>query len=199
MSESSNNAFNNAYVSLKVNGLDSQISPMSFSIIEFDSIYQFYSKAKLVVSDYEGILNEYLGFVDGTSVEIFLGENESSAKSCKFVVDKNSVPQQTTSSNGIGGDFEISLIHDFYSKQNKSSNAYESNISSIVQKLAKKYTFTKIDIEDTLNNGIWYQPYITDSEFIVNYLLPFAYSNTSRKSPFYAFIDSNNIFPSSRC
>ena len=50
MSESSNNAFNNAYVSLKLNGLDSQISPMSFSVIEFDSIYQLYSKAKLVVS-----------------------------------------------------------------------------------------------------------------------------------------------------
>lgn len=194
MSESSNNAFNNAYVSLKLNGVDSQISPMSFSIIEFDSIYQFYSKAKLVISDYSGILNEYLGMVDGTSVEISLGELENSAKSCKFVVDKNSVPQQVTSSNGIGGDFEVGLIHEFYSIQNKESKAYDSNISSIVKSLAEKYKFNSIDIEETLNNGIWYQPYITDSEFIVNSLLPFAYSNTSRKSPFFAFIDSNNTF-----
>ena len=41
------NAFNNCFVSLKLNGSDSEMSPMSFSIIEFDSIYQFYPKAKL--------------------------------------------------------------------------------------------------------------------------------------------------------
>lgn len=194
MAESSNNAFNNAYVSLKLNGMDSQISPMSFSIIEFDSIYQLYSKAKLVVSDYEGIINEYLGLVDGTSVEITIGEDESSAKSCKFVVDKNAVPQQTTSSNGIGGEVEVSLIHEYYAKQVKSSKAYQSDISAIVKNLVKKYEFNKVDIESTLNNGVWYQPYITDSEFIVNNMLPFAFSNTARKSPFFAFIDSNNVF-----
>ena len=194
MAESSNNAFNNAYVSLKLNGQDSQISPMSFSIIEFDSIYQLYSKAKLIISDYEGILNEYVGLVDGTSVEITIGEDESSAKTCNFVVDKNAVPQQTTSSNGIGGDFEVRLIHEYYANQSKVSKAYESDISTIVKGLVKKYKFNNVDVESTLNNGIWYQPYVTDSEFIMNNLLPFAYSNTARKSPFFAFIDSNNIF-----
>ena len=57
-------AFQRATISLKVNGNDSGLSPMSFSVIEFDSIYQFYPKVKLVVSDYEGIANEYLAFVN---------------------------------------------------------------------------------------------------------------------------------------
>ena len=187
-------AFQRATISLKVNGTDSGLSPMSFSVIEFDSIYQFYPKVKFIVSDYEGIANEYLAFVDGTEVEITFGESDDSVKKCKFVVAKNAVPQQKTSSNGIGGDFEIELIHDYFMKQYKKSDAYQSNISDIVSEIASKYQFDSIDVEQTLNSGYWYQPFVNDSEFIINYLLPFAFSNSAQNTPFYAFIDSNNVF-----
>ena len=187
-------AFQRATISLKVNGNDSGLSPMSFSVIEFDSIYQFYPKVKFIVSDYEGIANEYLAFVDGTEVEITFGESDDSIKKCKFVVAKNAVPQQKTSSNGIGGDFEIELIHDYFMKQYKKSDAYQSNISDIVSEIASKYQFDSIDVEQTLNSGYWYQPFVNDSEFIINYLLPFAFSNSAQNTPFYAFIDSNNVF-----
>ena len=187
-------AFQRATISLKVNGNDSGLSPMSFSVIEFDSIYQFYPKVKFIVSDYEGIANEYLAFVDGTEVEITFGESDDAVKKCKFVVAKNAVPQQKTSSNGIGGDFEIELIHDYFMKQYKKSNAYQSNISDIISDIVSKYQFDSVDIEDTLNSGYWYQPFVNDSEFIINYLLPFAFSNSAQNTPFYAFIDSNNVF-----
>lgn len=187
-------AFQRATISLKVNGNDSGLSPMSFSVIEFDSIYQFYPKVKLVVSDYEGIANEYLAFVDGTEVEITFGASNNTVKKCKFVVAKNAVPQQKTSSNGIGGDFEIELIHDYFMKQSKKSNAYQSNISNIVSKIVSQYKFDDVDIESTLNSGNWYQPFVNDSEFIVDYLLPFAFSNSSQNTPYFAFIDSNNVF-----
>ena len=187
-------AFQRATISLKVNGNDSGLSPMSFSVIEFDSIYQFYPKVKFIVSDYEGIANEYLAFVDGTEVEITFGESDDSVKKCKFVVAKNAVPQQKTSSHGIGGDFEIELIHDYFMKQYKKSDAYQSNISDIVSEIASKYQFDSIDVEQTLNSGYWYQPFVNDSEFIINYLLPFAFSNSAQNTPFYAFIDSNNVF-----
>ena len=187
-------AFQRATISLKVNGNDSGLSPMSFSVIEFDSIYQFYPKVKFIVSDYEGIANEYLAFVDGTEVEITFGESDDSVKKCKFVVAKNAVPQQKTSSNGIGGDFEIELIHDYFMKQYKKSDAYQSNISDIVSEIASKYQSDSRDVEQTLNSGYWYQPFVNDSEFIINYLLPFAFSNSAQNTPFYAFIDSNNVF-----
>lgn len=187
-------AFQRATISLKINGNDSSLSPMSFSVIEFDSIYQFYPKAKFVISDYTGISNEYLAFVDGTELEITFGVNDDDAKKCKFVVAKNAVPQQKTSSNGIGGDFEIELIHNYFMKQYKKSNAYQSNISDIISEIVSKYQFDSTDIDDTTNSGYWYQPFVNDSEFIVDYLLPFAFSNSAQNTPFYAFIDSNNVF-----
>ena len=107
---------------------------------------------------------------------------------------KNAVPQQKTSSNGIGGDFEIELIHDYFMKQSKKSKAYQSNISNIVSNIVSNYQFNSVDIEETLNLGYWYQPFVNDSEFIMNYLLPFAFSNSAQNTPFYAFIDSNNGF-----
>ena len=152
-------AFQRATISLKVNGNDSGLSPMSFSVIEFDSIYQFYPKVKFIVSDYEGVANEYLAFVDGTELEITFGESDDTVKKCKFVVAKD-----------------------------------QSNLSDIVSEIASKYQFDSIDVEQTLNSGYWYQPFVNDSEFIINYLLPFAFSNSAQNTPFYAFIDSNNVF-----
>ena len=187
-------AFQRATISLKINGNESELSPMSFSVIEFDSIYQFYPKVKMVISDYSGVSNEYLAFVDGTELEITFGASDDSVKKCKFVVAKDAVPQQKTSSNGIGGDFEIELIHDYFMKQSKKSKAYQSNISDIVSKIVSQYQFNRIDIEDTLNSGTWYQPFVNDSEFIVDYLLPFAFSNSAQNTPYFAFIDSNNEF-----
>jgi len=195
MEEEDNTGFQRAYFNLKINDCDSRLSPMSYSFTEFDSIYHFYPKVKFAISDYEGGLNEFMAFIDGGSIEITFGRNENESKKCKFIIDKNAIPQQKTSSNGIGGDFEIELIHDYYDKQYKKSKAYKSNnISDIISKIVKEYQFSKIDIEDTLNSGDWYQPYINDSEFIVNNLLPFAFNNSSQNTPFYAFIDSNNEF-----
>lgn len=194
MLEEDKSGFQREYISIKVNDNDSGLSPMSFSLTEFDSIYQFYPKVKFAVSDYSGMLNEFMAFVDGTSIEITFGRTKEECKTCKFIIAKDSVPQQKTSSNGFGGDFEIELIHDYYNTQYKISKAYKSNISDIVYDVARKYKFNKIDIEDTLNSGIWYQPNVNDSEFIVEYLLPFAFNNSTQNTPFYSFIDSNNEF-----
>lgn len=189
-----NSAFNRINVSLKLNGNESGLSPMSFALTMFDSIYQLYPKVKLMVSDYEGFLNEYMGLVDGTKVDIAIGASDDSVRTCPFIVAKNAVPQQKTSSNGTGGDFETELIHDYYSVQFKKSRAYMNNISDIVRSIVREYSFTSVDVEDTLNSGYWYQPYLTDSEFMFNNLLPFAFSNSARNTPFFMFIDSNNNF-----
>ena len=172
----SDSAYDRISISLKLNGNEDCFSPNAYSVIEFDSIYHFYPKVKLVVHDFEGVGNEYLAFVDGTEIEIIMGVTDEEVKKCKFVVDKNAVPQQTTSSNGTGGDFEIELIHSYFMKQHKKSKAYQSNISDIVSDLVSDYQFESTDIESTINSGYWYQPFVNDSEFIVNYMLPFAYS-----------------------
>ena len=70
MESEDKSGFQREYVSLKVNGIESGLSPMSFALTEFDSIDQFYPKVKFAISDYEGVINEFMGFVDGTTVEI---------------------------------------------------------------------------------------------------------------------------------
>lgn len=190
---SENNAYGRVNISIKINDVDVQLPQLSYSITEFDSIYSFYPKIKMIMSDYEGNMNEFLALINGTKVDVLFGQDESSAKSCPFIVAKNSTPQQKTSST-MGGDMEIELIHEYFYKQEKTCNAYQSNISDIISELVKKYKFSSIDIEETYNSGYWYQPYVNDSEFIMNYLLPFAYSNSATNTPFYCFIDSNNNF-----
>lgn len=194
MENVSSNSYQRCYISLKVDGVDTQLTPSSYAFTLFDSIYNFYSKAKLVISDFMGNLNEYLAFVDGTEIEISFGLTEDNMKTCKYTVVGNSVPNQTANGYGFGGTFELNLIHNYFYKQSKQSRAFQDNISSIVEKLVKSYNFSAIDIEETNNSGYWYQPYINDSEFIQNYLLPFAYSSSARNTPFYCFIDSNNGF-----
>ena len=190
----SDGAFGKVSISLKLNGNESELSPMNFTVMIFDSIYQLYPKVKMSVSDFEGVLNEYLAFINGTQIEISLGALDSEMKSCPYVVAKNAVPQQKTSSSGTGGDFEIELIHEYFARQFRKSKAYESNISDIIKSLVSQYEFSSVNIENTINSGLWYQPFINDSEFMYNYLAPFAYSNSSEDTPFFTFIDSNNNF-----
>ena len=69
----SDGAFGKVSISLKLNGNETELSPMNFSVMIFDSIYQLYPKVKMSVSDFEGVLNEYLAFINGTQVGISLG------------------------------------------------------------------------------------------------------------------------------
>ena len=83
MENVSSNSYQRCYISLKVDGVDTQLTPSSYAFTLFDSIYNFYSKAKLVISDFMGNLNEYLAFVDGTEIEISFGLTEDNMKTCK--------------------------------------------------------------------------------------------------------------------
>ncbi len=189
----SNDAFNKASIRLEVDNIVSEIKPQGMSFTLYDSLYSFYPKASLSINDYSGTYQEYMAFVNGTKVKISFGNNEEDWKKCSYRVVKNSTPEQK-SQNNIGGDLELSLIHDYYNTQSKNSRAFNSNISDIIRTLSRKYSFNSLDIDDTLNSGIWYQPFITDGDFIFNQLLPFAYSTDSDNSPFYCYIDSNNNF-----
>ena len=63
-----------------------------------------------------------------------------------------------------------------------------------MEEIVRLYPFDSVDIESTFNSGLWYQPFVTNAEFINNYLLPFAYSTSAQNTPYYSFIDSNNKF-----
>lgn len=185
--------FSKIVFSLEVDDNETGIKASGINFTLHDSIYDLYPTAKMSLTDYTGTFNEYMGFVNGTKVTIRFGRNEETWKKCSYRVIKNSTPQQNTQ-NGIGGNIELSLLHDYSNFQNKVSESYNSNISDIIKSKTNNYSFDYVNINPTLNSGLWLQPYITDSDFMINHLLPFAYSTDSDNSPYYCFIDSNNGF-----
>ena len=185
--------YNERYtIGLTVEEKDLDVSPINYSFIIKDSINSLFPTAFITFRDITGQFNEYLTFIDGVKIKINFGNTKSSIN-CPFVVMRNSTPEQITPTNA-GGIIEIPLIHEYYYNQSKKSLAFNDEISSIVKKKASSFNFNSIDIDSTLNKGLWYQPYITDADFIVNLLLPFSFSNDANSSPYYCFIDINNDF-----
>nr|MDA3856327.1 hypothetical protein [Candidatus Woesearchaeota archaeon] len=92
----------------------------------------------------------------------------------------------------LGGVLKYRLVHSASFKQSVISSAYDDRISGIVNDKLSTYGFSTININDTGNQDIWYQPNKKDLEFIKNDLLPYAYSNNSDNTPFYFYIDATN-------
>jgi hypothetical protein len=182
-------------IELKIDGtvVDYPAANYIFSIR--DSIYDLYPHASMSFNDSSGLFNEFLSFTNGTKVEIKFG-NKDDFITCPFVIDKNSIPEQRTQLS-FGGNTDISLIHEYYAKQNKQAISHNDEISNIIRKKARLYSFhnaSSLDIDTTFNKGLWYQPLMTDSEFMVKNLLPFSFSKDSADSPFFLYIDINNDF-----
>jgi hypothetical protein len=101
---------------------------------------------------------------------------------------------QSTNANSIDGQVSLQGIHPMYFSQETKNAFFSDRISEVINKIIKEYNFPKLDINDTGNDDDWYQTSMTDMEFIYQRLLPFAFSNNSNDSPFFCFIDLENIF-----
>lgn len=181
------------YGSFSINDIATDLPLSATSFVIKDSINELYPKVNFKINDEWGTMNEYLAFVDGSKITLSFGKTKDSQIKNSYRVYVNGQPKQN-SQNYISGEISVELIHDYYYYQNKISKYYKNNISDIIKTLTKKYKFTKYDIDDTYNSGVWYQPYMNDSEFIINNLLPYAYSTDANNSPFYCWIDNNNQF-----
>lgn len=184
--------FNNRYeIDIKIDDVQLDSSPSNYAFSLHDSIYKVFPTASFKINDLGGLYNEYMSFVNGSKIEITFGL-DSDFLVCPFTVIKNSIPDKSVN-NSVGGYTELSLLHEYFYNQTKTSFAYKDEISSIVDKVTN-YNFSKKNIDKTLNKGYWYQPFIYDIEFIQDILLPFAYSSDSNETPFYCFIDVKNQF-----
>jgi hypothetical protein len=54
------------------------------------------------------------------------------------------------------------------------------------------FAFKSIDVENTADQGRWYCPGMTESEFITKLLIPSMYDGEARGTPYYCFITCNN-------
>jgi len=185
--------YNERYtIGITIEGKDLDSAPSNYSFIMKDSINSLLPTAMITFKDLTGQFNEYLSFTNGVKINITYGDKDSTIK-CPYVVMRNSTPEQIKPDNA-GGLIEIPLIHEYLYYQSKQSTAFKDEISNIIKNKVKKYSFNSINIDSTLNKGIWYQPYLTDIDFMTKILMPFPYSSDSENSPYYLFIDSNNDF-----
>ena len=181
-------------IELRINDQPLDILPTEFSFLLKDSIYDIFNTANFSFHDVSGLLQESFLLTEGIDIEISYGQ-EKNINKCRYVIirDELDSPEKVGLMSGV---IELKLVHKWYDEQEIRSTAYDKKISTIIQSLAQTYIqgFKKLDIESTVNDNIWYQPLITDSQFINEVLLPNAYSYSSNETPFYCYITNDNIF-----
>lgn len=177
---------------LRINGtlFPFPIKNLVFSMSE--SIYEFYSTVTLHFNDVDGSLQETMLFVEGAVIDLSFGVRELNKK-IKLVVVNSSVAGFNSSEN-LGGILNLTCMHEWVNRQEVRSKAYQGKISSVIQEVIAAEKFSNVDIDETENNDIWYQPMINDARFIREILAKYAYSKKSNDSPFCMFIKSDNSF-----
>ena len=186
---------NNLYsFDLKVNEKQSDMSLSNISFTLIDSIHKLYNTAKFTINDYTGIMNEYMAFVNGSKFDLQFNNEDDSVFTRPFRIIKNGVAQQK-SQNNLNGDIELECLNYNSKELNKViSTAYNSTISNVINDLLKNTSFTKINIQDTLNKLLLICPMISKEKFIMDILLKLSYHTTSYNTPYYCFMDNNNNF-----
>ena len=176
---------------MKVNGLDfpDPLSMCTFALQH--SILELYPKLVLSFADPLGIMQEGCLMENGTKIELRLMVGDTPIFRTLFYTYKQDTDDIKDIDTG-GGHFTVKAIHVMAWKQYKKSRAFRDRISEIVKKIGTEYGY-QTDINDTGNADIWYQCNLTDGEYLMNQLLPNAWSHNAEGSPFYIYLDFNNV------
>ena len=167
------------------------LDSISFSMI--DSIYSLYNRATMSIRDQGGLFQEAYFNSPGVKHELTFGYQEKHITG-SYVVAK---PQNGTPEayGGVAGEVNMNLIGDWSFNQPNRQTCYKKRISEIVSFLAGDYFGqNNLDINDTGNQSVWIQGGQTDARFIENILLPNAFSQNAKGSPFYAWVGNDGQF-----
>jgi hypothetical protein len=179
-------------VDVFINNTEFTVEPSIFSFSMKDSIHKLYPELNFTMADRSGIFLEYLTFAEGNDIKIQYGFDNDIIEN-KYVFVNNNL-DKIYESNYINGQVTCLGIHEYFKDQNVISQGYFKRISNIVQEKIATYTFKGSRINSTGNNDYWYQPLMTDADFMTKLLLPNAYSNNSFDTPFFMFIGNDNYF-----
>lgn len=187
----------NQYYNLEVslNGQALEISPNETYFSMHDSIHNFFSNSTIMLNDPFGLMREYMMSIEGTSYELSYGiENLKNNLLKNSYVTISDETQEVMSSGTLNGKISLNLLNNFYDKQEVKNAAYKKPISSIISSLIEDFLFKAKDIESTQGVTTWYQLGMNQKDFIEKVLIPNAYSDSADKTPFFVFIDNNNVF-----
>jgi len=187
--------FNDIYeIDFKLNDKVIEISPINISFVMSDSIYSIFPKCTLYFNDSDGLYQEYLLSVEGQKIELSFGYKDNFITNA-YCIDSDQL-KSTLSTGKVNGIIDIKLVHFYKLNQSRKVKSYNEMISKIIKKIIQGTYFDDkhIVINDSGSTDKYFQPNVYDFDFIENYLLPVAYSNNSKDTPFYCFIDNNNTF-----
>ena len=185
--------FDTYEIEIKIDGKLFEEDVNKYSFYMTDSIYDLYSECKFKINDSTGVFQEYLLDIEGFKYEVKYGYKDEVISNNYVVADSNL--SQLTNERYFSGIININLVHDYYEFQEIKSESFKDSISNIISSKVKEYNkFTSTDITPTQCNTFFIQPLLTDGKFISNILLPNAYSNNSKDSPFFAYINNKNEF-----
>ncbi len=176
---------------LKWNGNKLELPETNYMFTIEDSIHTFFPRASIELQDYTAEFREYLVTLAGMGWEIIYGL-AGEFTGMPLMVDSDKLSSVTK--NRFGGMLDFDLLHAMYNLQTRKSKKHTGKISTIIQQVMGAYGLNKLNIESTGNDDDWFQFYKRDSEFILQNLMPFAFSNSSNESPLYSFIDLKNEF-----
>lgn len=181
-------------ITLRIEGSDfSSNYPVDMSFSMKDSIHSVTPKLRLTQNDFSGLFQEALFSCEGFQIDVQYGYKDDDLLKNFYIIESDEFSQllqQTTLAANVG----INASHKFQELQQVTSKAYKSRISDIIRQIASKYPFQNVVINDTGSFNTWYQPMMTDIEFIEKILLANSYSVNSLSSPFFCFITNRNEF-----
>jgi len=187
----------NQYYNLEVslNGQALEISPNETYFSMHDSIHNFFSNSTIILNDSFGLMREYMMSIEGTLYDLSYGiENLKNNLLKNSYVTISDETKEVMSNGVLNGKISLNLLHSFYDKQEIQNAAYKKTISNIIDSLIESHFFKEKDIESTQGVTTWYQLGMNQKDFIEKVLIPNAYSDSADKTPFFAFIDNNNVF-----
>lgn len=186
-------------IELIIDNNDTGIDPTYLSFVYTESIHNILPFMTIDYRDTIGIAQEYLNFCEGREFKIKLQdlkfEEEGDIKTFDMVVDK----EDRNFTNDVGNvmvstDNKVYAKHIFYNNDDIKSTSYEDNTSGILDTILTNYNykFDKINISNTNDSKIFYNPLKNDLDFIDDILIKNAYHIS--ETPMFCYIDSFNEF-----
>jgi hypothetical protein len=184
--------YNTYEIELKINDQVIDTDPQSYSFTMKDSIYQLYPELTLDINDEVGILQEFGLFFENIPIQTTFGYENNFIQNNYVIIDD--ALENKFSPNKLSGIVSVNARHTYYNDQEITSKAYSGNISDITNEVIAPNQWNSINIDNITASSTYYQPLITNEQFLLDILRPNAFSTSSGKSPHYIFIDSANNF-----
>lgn len=172
--------------------INNESRSISFSLK--DSIYKVTSESSFTIFDGKGISQEFYAIIEGTTFEVEFGIPNALANRAEYIITRESL-DEIKEAGILSGDVHYIMKPAWEFAKGLSSKAYRGTPAEVLRQLLSTYKF-KLNLETSENfqTSTFYQPLVSDVDFIHEQITPFAFSKDSHNTPFYSFFTTDGVF-----